>query len=208
VAFTSAQSSLSAVHSPTFALFIQEEKMYKKPSFQNILIVMLLALLANNGKAIAKEDTHPLATRSKQAQLPAATEPTPVPGGLGFISMPGLSFISVNSTDPCEYELTFLFNPGTSSTACYAPVILPNGATITKLVLYYYDFVSATVTVHLQRVYLGGTNTLEDLASVSSVGEAGGGVSTTTVINNSLVDQQSYFYIVSANFEEGSLLTM
>jgi hypothetical protein len=76
-----------------------------------------------------------------------------------------------------------------------APVSLPNGATLTKFVLYFWDSSVNDLSASLWRVPLDG-NPVEKMAETFSAGSPGYESSATTLIDSPVIDQQAYAYYV------------
>ena len=114
--------------------------------------------------------------------------------GHGYVSVAAGSFHPHQSL--CEYN-----NQGNyieTPTACnfYAPVQLPQGATVTKLTAYLLDesYFGGDATARLVRVSNTVTSTLEVVAEVQSLG--GPDTLETTTINFNPIDNSQYAYIV------------
>ena len=134
---------------------------------------------------------------SPSARAAAAAPAAPVPGGPGFYAQSSLHFRPYLPLYEYDYAGTDLYNPGTGTGYYEAPLALPNGATITKLVVYYWDN-SATLdlTGQLYRVAFDGTGAAP-MAVVSSSGySAVYSYAETASIVNPVVDQQSYSYLL------------
>jgi hypothetical protein len=101
--------------------------------------------------AIAQEEdpqNHSVADASLNYQL----APTPVPGGTGFVSLSPFAFKPYSATGSCAYFYQALYNPGVSFTNYVAQVQLPDHASITKLIVYYFDNGPMDLNVNIQRV--------------------------------------------------------
>jgi hypothetical protein len=128
--------------------------------------------------------------------MPASA--APVPGGPGFYSQSALVFRPYVASSGYAYDGGDLYNPSATLAAYEGPVSLPHGATITKLVAYYWDS-SATeyLNVNLYRIGLD-SGSVELMAQVYSTGNAGHGSVQTASIAQPVVDQQSYAYVAEA----------
>lgn len=152
-----------------------------------ILLTLLLILLASTSLMLA------------QAKIQGGST---IPGGPAFVSIDASAFIPVLKDSQRDsgpnYELCA---PGSGYDGNYfAPVALPDNATINKFVLYYYDS-SETYNINatLYARVLSGTNglsTLYVMAQSLSSGSLGYGAAEDTEIMYSEVDQQAYSYTI------------
>jgi hypothetical protein len=146
----------------------------------------------------APPGNEPAAGLGGQGLSPGAAVPAsaaPVPGGPGFYSLSAM-FFRPYLASPSGYAYTGgdLYNPGTTLAAYEGPVSVPNRATMTRLVAYYWDgSVTEYVNVNLYRISLD-TGSVELLAEVYSTGNAGRGSVETTSIAQPVIDQQSHAY--------------
>ena len=119
----------------------------------------------------------------------------PISGGPGFVSITGTSFTQMTGVHPFSWDF-ILYNPEQYSSGAYAaPVMLPQGATVNKFVVYYYDVADANFTADLFRVDLGNGDWAY-MASASSQMNWGYGAMSDTSINLDKVDNQSFAYFV------------
>ena len=137
--------------------------------------------------------------------LPETAEPTliepaaVVPGGPGFYAQNALAFrIWPDQSMPFSYSGVKLTNPGSVTHYYAAPVALPNGATITRLVVWYQDnHASYEVEASLARCALDQVSGI----SIATVKSSGASTSVRfgedTTITYPKVDLQSYSYWVS-----------
>ena len=155
------------------------------------LIILLLA-------ASSVPTWRSLAASPREGERPqgnAGVLAAAVPGGPGFVTQSAHLFKP--ATDNSEWNYVGgdeLYNPSDSSAAAFAaPLSLPHGATVTKLVVWYHDMVEANLTVTLERVLLdNGTNVT--MASVASSGDPGYSYGEDTSIDYAEIDLQSYAY--------------
>jgi len=75
-----------------------------------------------------------------------------------------------------------------------APIYLPDGATITKFTLYYYDNSTSDLTAYLQRAFMAGA--YDFIGTVSPTGTPGYSNISTTDLSYATVDNQHYGYVV------------
>lgn len=120
----------------------------------------------------------------------------PVPGGPGYLIQSASAFRPQSSSTQFLISASYLMNFSLPSASFYAPVSLPQGATINKFILYYQG--NETVEGRLSRFALPG-NAAVELANVNSNSNANSlapnYVETTNIINP-VVDNQSYAYFV------------
>ena len=122
----------------------------------------------------------------------------PVPGGPGYFMQPASAFRPDN---PSNFDLNaaYLTNLSSIAKTFYAPVSLPQGATINKFILYYFDNAALlSVEGALGRIAFPGVSFVE-LAHVNSNSRIDSPASNyveTTNINNPVIDNQSYAYYV------------
>jgi hypothetical protein len=118
----------------------------------------------------------------------------PVPGGPGFYSQSAMFFRPYLASSGYTYMGGDLYNPGTALAAYEGPVSLPHGATMTKLVAYYWDSnVTQYLSVNLYRISLD-TGAVQPVAEAYSTGSPGYGSVETTTITEPVVDLQRYAY--------------
>lgn len=119
----------------------------------------------------------------------------PVPGGPGFIMVSAFEFKPYSGDYSQAYNGTLLYNPSaTLITDSLAGVMLPHGATITKMTLYFEDNSSTNTFVYLLRAGADGATSI-----VTSCGSIGAQVGFRTASNQSavlypVVDNQNYSY--------------
>ncbi len=138
-----------------------------------------------------------LAGQNTSAGTAAPASAAPVPGGPGFYSQSAFLFRPyVDVSAVYAYTGVDLYNPNYSTAYYEAPLWLPNGATVTKLVLYGWDSSSTEdIQVSLFRVGLDDAS-VDVMAQVSSAGSIMAYRSfETTSIAEPVIDQQSYAYV-------------
>jgi hypothetical protein len=118
----------------------------------------------------------------------------PVSGGPGFYSISAWLFRNRGSQG-WAYIGQELYNSGGGMMEFYAPVSLPNGAAVTKLVVYFWDNSPNDLSASLYRLPLDGSPE-EKMAETYPTGDAGHGNSASTLINSPIIDQQAYAYYV------------
>ena len=138
-------------------------------------------------------------TRGAAALLPdAPSAPTPIPGGPGYVSLNGLDFMPFTPTDNTfSYAGVSIKNTGPSPDWFMAPVKLPNGATIVKLVVYYTD-ADAVLNLEADLVYIPlGYAYGYQLGGIISTGSAAGAlVGETTSFTHPVVDLSANSYLI------------
>ena len=114
------------------------------------------------------------------------------------------AFVPMDSTT--EYQFGpggALLNPGSFYGYYFTAVNLPHGATINKVVLYYFDNASDNIVLNLNAINLDVTAILP-LASVTTIGAPPlSGVIEDTTITEHTIDNQSYAYWVEVQIPAG-----
>jgi len=128
----------------------------------------------------------------------------PLPGGPGFYSLHAAAFRPYASTTSWAFFDDELYNPGGTDSDLQAEVSLPNGATINKLVVYYWDDCgSGDMTVRLERSAASG-DAKHPLAQASTSGTVSGyRYAEDSIIDWPVVDLQSYAYRVIVLIPQG-----
>ena len=120
----------------------------------------------------------------------------PVPGGPGFYSQSPVPFRPVVQTYGWAFFGTELYNPDPGYAYYAASLPLPNGATITKLVGYYFDQCGGSDLVLTLFRCLLEDSSCEVMGLVASSGSMGSyRYAEDLTIDYPVVDQQSYSYI-------------
>jgi hypothetical protein len=134
----------------------------------------------------------------------------PVPGGPAFISVSPFEFTpymapSFPGVMP-NYSQQAIFNPGSSGHWFDAPLFLPKGATVTKLVAYYYDNSTSDMSAYLMVCPLDnqGCNTMANVGSSGAVDASR--TSEDTTINFALIDTSLYSYMIEMSLGPGVAL--
>lgn len=106
-----------------------------------LVAVLILMAVSIDAKAIAQESIEGGASSIQGGEtIEAEISADPVPGGPGFIMVHPTEFIPMS--DQGKWQIGgggYIYNPGTIDTYYEAPVNLPHGATITKMVVYFRD---------------------------------------------------------------------
>lgn len=164
-----------------------------------VLLVLTLLLITWRATVTAQEDVP--ASTSSLTENPAVIAPAaPVPGGPGFYSQTSLAFQPWPSqATPFSYSGRTLLNPDSSSHAYEAAVSLPQGATITKFVVWYSDNnASADMWAVIARMALDDSS----VAQIARIDSSGAVPSVRyledTTIETPTIDMQSYTYWVEA----------
>ena len=136
------------------------------------------------------------------AAAPALAEP--VPGGPGFYSLHAAAFRPYASNMSWGFFDDELYNPGGTDADLQAEVSLPNGATVVKFVVYYWDDCgSRDMSVRLERSAVS-SNDKQPLAEVATSGnEFAYRYVEDSAIDWPVVDQQSYAYRVIVLLPQG-----
>lgn len=135
-----------------------------------------------------------------------------VPGGPGYVSLNGINFKPLTpSNNTYSWSGVGLKNTGTSGDWFMAPVQIPNGATIQKIVVYYVDQdagVGNDLEVDLIYVPLG-VNFGSLMATFKSSGSLAGSVyGETTTITNPVVNLSANSYLIQAYLPVSTNITL
>lgn len=163
-------------------------------------VILLFVLILIFGSIALAQNNNTGVTVSGEAQQETLVLTSPVPGGPGFVSLSAAAIIprsSLYSYDFYGMALYYSGGQGIPSAEFMGAIPLPNGATITQFVVYYYDNSSINdIYAILMRTALDSMNG-EVMASINSSGAVDGVRSgENTVIANPIIDQQSYSYLV------------
>ncbi len=191
--------------------------MKKTKRFSHILIlaiILLLLLIATSSIVIAQQGGGDSRSGFETEEERA---PVTVPGGPGFVSVHPIDFrpIAANMEwaylDRYQVHSMELYNPSFTVPGVYlAPVSLPHGATVTKVVLYYYDASDfSTIDAFLVRRPLSG-GVFSDMAVLVSSMQCGACNVSDITISNALVNLQDYAYYLEVELatSEGSAKTL
>jgi len=116
------------------------------------------------------------------------------------ITVPASAFVSPRSDDYVQYDTTFglLNRAGHILSVCQAPLQLPQGATITRVIFYYTDSDSDYFQFGLTRATQDGTVT--SLVPLSPIGSATPGKTHVTLTTSATVDNSKYYYYLRIRF--------
>ena len=183
--------------------------MFTKFALKSILVLCVIILLSTLvvGSAVTAKQS-PFSNAILAAPPERALQGgSPVPGGPGFISVSTFGFKPYYPSTNLAYTNTWIYNDSSSYGVYFSPVNLPHGATITKVLFFYYDtVVGANMTFYLERVNLfDGSHT--EVAQVNSTGSAGYGY-VESVIFIPAVNNQLYSYIIEADIPGGYLANL
>jgi hypothetical protein len=115
-----------------------------------------------------------------------------------YYSVPPSAFQAMSSSDVTTvntFAISFNAVP-TPTGGIVAPVILPQGATVTSFTLYFYDNAAGTDIKADLLLHMHGTSSGALMASVSSAGTPLGGNAVDNSINNSYIDHQYFDYSI------------
>lgn len=172
-----------------------------------VALIGVLILLAINSNATAQEGR-------EEQNLIEVNEDTgevrePLPGGPGFVTInptalrpkyPGKEW-----TYPDNYNL---YNPMTSQLFLIAPVNLPHGSIVNKVVLYYYEYTASyPMTAILTRKSLDGQS-LQNMCYINTTTISGYGNISAPVIWYETIDNLNYSYFIQVAMpgNQGNLL--
>jgi len=140
---------------------------------------------------------------SVSAEEKGSVQVEPVAGGPGFIMIGVADFRPLNpSLDWATLGDTSIISlASTTGLNFIAGVHLPQGATITKIVFYYYDASDTNIWVDLNRNNLDNGTSIETLANLPTSGNSTEVRSAeTNSIIEPVVDNQSYAYSIKVTF--------
>lgn len=137
-----------------------------RPTFYALVPVLVLVALLITRPA-------PL-TVAYQAQPDAVSAPAVVPVGPGVYSQTAFALRPLAENVPYSYDGYALFNSDVSNHTYVAPVVLPNGATVTRLRVWYYDNANSDMSVRLRRASLSSTGAYLDMAGLVTTGASSG----------------------------------
>jgi hypothetical protein len=120
-----------------------------------------------------------------------------VEGGPGFVSINGHAFVPESNDVMYSRGLTSVYSTDVDNTVFYAPVNLPDGATINQLVLYYYDTLGSDLSVTLYG-YDFSQQFAEVIKMVSSSGSDGMGFDSQSL--SAKVSNKFNSYFLKAEF--------
>jgi hypothetical protein len=140
---------------------------------------------------------------------PEALTLVPVPGGPAFYSLAAWAFKPDSSDGGYTYWGGRLVNTGASQDTYMAEVTLPNGATVNRFVVFFYDnhsTVDYNLTAVLRRYSLAtfDSETMAQVASSDNIDEIR--YVQTTSITSPVIDQQSYTYAVEVLLPVDSIM--
>lgn len=157
-------------------------------------VITIIVLAAVLGSMALAQDGVPQGVTGGEEQVSSEVM-APVPGGPGFISVPGTAFQPFVPTDQFGHV-----GPGvyciSGNCDFTAEIYIPNGATITKLVVYYYDNVASDLIGRLVR---GPFSDVYGLAMAETYSSGTGTINryvATTTIATPVIDNQSNAYLV------------
>ena len=127
----------------------------------------------------------------------AITPSVVVPGGPGFYAVSAFEFMPFTPSQLPAYSLQAIYNPGVSSSLFEAPVTLPQGVTVTKVVMYFEDNDATNLSATLFACPFDAAG-CSSMVSVSSSGAVVGiqNVVSVSVVINPVINPQAYNYVV------------
>lgn len=169
--------------------------MFGKFAIKSVLILaiaVLLSTLAVGSLVTAKDNSLPESVLNGPTGR-ALEQTVPIPDGPGFISVSSYAFRAGAETADPSYLNGFMFvgDAGAAGNETFfAPVYLPHGASITKLLFFYSDLeVDFDLTFALDKIELSGMWPIE-VAGATSSGTTDQGLAIATVtepvVNNQL----------------------
>jgi len=165
-----------------------------------VLVMVLILLVSTGTLALAQEGGGEEPMLIPGSAGSPGVQQAPVPGGPGFLMIPAAAFTPVNSGTLYYNGTALNTQQGSPYIAYHAPVNLPHGVTVTKLVLYYIDTdLPKSAKVYLYRhpvldvwsFAMAGVSSPEDqLVSTWSYTE-------TTTITDPVIDNQATMYYIN-----------
>ena len=118
----------------------------------------------------------------------------------GYVSIPPSAFAHMvdGSNTDTYYIGSVLFSTSSSQITLWAPVQLPDGATITSVTSYWHDSVSSNFGCSLNRYVQPGIPVA--IAWISSSGDSGFGSTEDTPVDYAVVDNENCYYQVQLVF--------
>jgi hypothetical protein len=155
--------------------------------------------------------TRTLADDMIQRRMPSVNDTSnsssllaPIPGGPGFISIGGFALKPTDSSGQYSTIGQALYNSGPAGAPYHAPIALPNRATITKVVLFYYDNdTTDDLQFGLTRLPLNEVGGPAIAYFISSGAEDTIRSVEITSISDPVVDQQQFAYLLQAYLPDG-----
>ncbi len=172
-------------------------KILKRVTF--IIIGVILLLISTNGFVIAQKQ----ANDDRQGIHV-------VPGGPGYVAISSTAMRLCYGWGEWASMGFELFNPSLSTVGYYcAPVVIPQGAWVTKFIVYYYDASSSSLQGMLVRQPFAG-NTFTYMAHVISSTSSGYGYEEDESIVSPQVDmaENAYLLMIHIPANQGDLLRL
>ncbi len=171
----------------------------------SIFVLIIGSLLSTMAQAQGERIQ---ASTSGEGQSGPEFAATPVPGGPGFVSLSAMAFRNYQASDSFAFKGQTLYNPGIGFAIYEGALSLPDRATITKFVVYFYDNSPETLWAYLaEGAFNSGTGTT--LATLISAGtSADYRYEETTQIYSPDVDNQSNSYWVEVVLQPSSNLRL
>ncbi len=141
-------------------------------------------------------------TTSEDQTIQNAGTNAAVLGGPGFIMIHPTAFVPMSSTGTYSFNIAGggLYNPGTTNVFYEAPVNLPHGAKITKVVVYYIDNSTASNMWVWLAVVGMDTSSITQMASLTTTGaNVTNRVVEDTTITPDTIDNQSNAYWIEVS---------
>jgi len=177
----------------------------KLSSLLLIAVAFVMAFVSIYSFASAQSEAKGVGDRQNQIS-PDSTINSVVPGGPGFVSVAGTTFTPAEPDVKWStmYVEGYLYNPSTTVFGWYvAPISLPDGAIVTKVVAYYVDTSeSYALQVFLYRKTLGSDVT-STMSYLISDGEDGLTHVYDDTVQFNEVDNQMYAYYMILTIPNG-----
>lgn len=180
-------------------LLPRRERMNRNGSLVLVFAAMVVLLItasapAWRSEAAANQSSEPDA-RSFSGQSQLSQIEGPVPGGPGFYTVNAFAFRPETQATPWQFVGVSLVNPGQDVAFYWAPLLLPHGVRVSKLVVYYWDNdPNDDLCVMIDRISLAD-GTVPLMAEACSFGAFDGYRTRGTItIAYPVIDNQSYSY--------------
>lgn len=168
-----------------------------------MIVLLLVGVVGSNTRAATLEGLNADALTAAKGANPFGMVNEPVPGGPGYIMISPFQFKPYVSGDDSGYWLFQLYNPDAVTKAYATALILPDGAIITRMVVYYYSTTVTSLSVYLMLCAVDSNNCYY-MAQVNTTNDGGISNKQDATIEIPEVDNQSYYYILEADFNGGA----
>jgi hypothetical protein len=175
----------------------------RQSSLMIVLLILGLGLFVTS--VVAAQNSGGGMVRAGSSPEAIAATPVPVQGGPGYVVLMGADFRPYTPTNTNYSLIGFsLKNIDTVEQYFFAPLQIPNRATVKKMVVFFIDQdIAQQLEVSLLKVYLS-ENFGTVMAGVPSVNTAGVGYGQTTTITNPVIDLSNNAYSIQLRMPASS----